>query len=217
VCVCVCVCTGGLSGEDVKAVKAAVIEALNEEKSVSKSLSKLAANLVPPLMKACHLESIVQEEVTAWTPKGVKGDVKVEQFDWPQQDEKKDTPAAAAHFVKQLRGFGVKIIFGDEGKSREGKEATWRVFDVHSNLRLFESRFGSYLLKGNTDLIIGPRMVAPEGAALQARVIIDLKLDTNIKMGDVAGQWIGELLCACAVSMHPLLVVFTDLKTRFSP
>ncbi|PRP74888.1 hypothetical protein PROFUN_16097, partial [Planoprotostelium fungivorum] len=115
-------------------------------------------------------------------------------YDLPKGKHSEDAIAAACtHLQNELTKFGVPFGIDDFEIRAVSTTTLW------DNIKL-----GKFILSGGTDAVIVPGRL---------RVVVEFKDEEKLKSTD--SQCIGELLCGLATSEHLVLVVKTDLKTRF--
>ncbi len=157
-------------------------------------------------------------------------------FEWPaDQTEKQATPAALAHFARELEEF---VKLGEKG---------YQLFDTHNQnnlLNVESSRVGK--ISGGTDAVIAPLRTAADTVTKCACVIFELKKnlfkssspkkgkcnnldvltetvsemsmnDTNnmdtSNIPDAYPQLVTEAVAAALISNQPVLSILTDLHS----
>jgi len=110
--------------------------------------------------------------------------------------------AACTHLQGELTKFGVTFGLNHFEMRPVSTKTLW------NNIKL-----GKFILSGGTDAVIVPGRVDDVSIIRQLRVIIEFKDQEKLDLTNP--QCIGELLCGLATSEHMVLVVKTDLKTRF--
>ncbi|CAF0890758.1 unnamed protein product [Didymodactylos carnosus] len=173
------------------------------------SVSKLSYTIVDAIIKLLEMNIIDGEPLQL---NEITTNVNFSPFNWPHNDEERDSPQACKDLELELAKFGV--IFGRNG---------YKLVDVH---------FKQRIPKGGADALIIPYKTAAHGCALQLRVVFEFKLPENMVFekyrGDyilmfrnkfpteknIVGEFYGELLCSLATSHQPCLMVLTDLRTQ---
>eukprot|EP00245_Coleochaete_scutata_P013548 TRINITY_DN5551_c0_g1_i1.p1 TRINITY_DN5551_c0_g1~~TRINITY_DN5551_c0_g1_i1.p1 ORF type:complete len:433 (+),score=91.53 TRINITY_DN5551_c0_g1_i1:141-1439(+) len=186
--------------DKIEEVQAQILQVLQSEQVLKVNISQPRSGIQDALVRLVGLSSIVEGDVETSEPGGVQ----FQPFQWPQGDEEKDSADPCKHFQKQLGMFGVKFGRG-----------WWKLLDVRNEKLFLSTRLGNIVLSGTTDAVIVPFKVAREGAPLQIRVVLEWKVPQYSQWNLCKGQGFLELIAAYARSRSPLIVVVTDLQSKF--
>lgn len=143
-----------------------------------KSMSQLSNSTVTEIFKVIGLSSV--RSITDYNELITNTDeqkltpptFQYHQFNWPNNDEAKDTPAAIAHISQTLKNMGVQI------NSKGG----YKVVNVSLKKDILDVRIGNYRLIGTGDGVIIPNGVSEMFPQFQIRVVIELKLPGSAGM-----------------------------------
>ncbi|CAF1165929.1 unnamed protein product [Didymodactylos carnosus] len=165
------------------------------------SISKLSYTIVDAIIKLLEMNIIDGEPLQL---NEITTNVNFSSFNWPYNDEERESPQACKHLKLELGKF--RVIFGLNG---------YKFVDVHANKKhVFNIHFKQRIFKGDADALIIPYKTAADGCALQLRVVFEFKLPENMVFEKYRDSFYGELLCSLAMSHHPCLTVLTDLRTQ---
>jgi hypothetical protein len=188
------------STEIVAAVRVALNEAKEEQKISELVFSDCSLGVVKAYLARIHI-GFEQGQISELPTNSAS----FEAFHW-NRNEEDDTPRAMAHLKAQLEKFGVPLHTGG-----------YELYDVHKSktiLSLEDKKTG--VLKGGTDLILGPSGLHLLGVVQQSCVAFELKTEavaTQHKLKSFLSQATLELIAANYYSNQTTVVVLTDLST----
>lgn len=185
---------GIISLDDLRAVVRAEVRSPVESVSISKATPAVMSGL----LETAGIFETSYESVGAVPADFLPA---LRAFDW-QRGEHKSTADACARLSEYLAAAGAPMA--------PAAVPGFKVVDVHTR-SVLTTQLGRIQLKGGTDAIVVPSTQADEFASLQARVVVDFKVDASVFV-DVLGQAEAELVAASSLSHHDVMVVFTDLN-----